>query len=391
VLLAADGLRNDEIAARCAIVRPTASKWRGRFFEQRVAGLVDRPRCGRPREDEEDVYKNPSDSTPNDPDDAGEGDWDTGWAIWGGVAGPGYVRMFGQPRNLKSRADASVVAGSADMVIAASQKLPYEPIPEGFTQGGGQLPMQGDQMVPPSTFSDTRDLVARQAMRYKSGAASPDIERIVDAQNGPGSGAPAGPGDRAPGPGGGGMAPGGQGGPTPGGGPGQGIPGLEPVPGGGQASGWPTPNIPGLEPGAGGPCIEPILGGGQASGPAPGQPMLRVGSVGDAVREMQELLVRHGATSRPTAVSGSSPGGPSWSSSGGPASTPTALPAEDLGSARIRLIPKAPSAGGPACLVAEPRSHAARACRRGKGSVWDSGANRSPGVASGGSFVRGRW
>ena len=49
VLLAADGLRNDEIAARCAIVRPTASKWRGRFFEQRVAGLADRPRSGRPR------------------------------------------------------------------------------------------------------------------------------------------------------------------------------------------------------------------------------------------------------------------------------------------------------------------------------------------------------
>ena len=43
VLLAADGLRNDEI------VRPTASKWRKRFFERREAGLVDRPRSGRPR------------------------------------------------------------------------------------------------------------------------------------------------------------------------------------------------------------------------------------------------------------------------------------------------------------------------------------------------------
>ena len=49
VLLAADGLRNDEIAARCGIVRPTASKWRKRFFERREAGLVDRPRSGRPR------------------------------------------------------------------------------------------------------------------------------------------------------------------------------------------------------------------------------------------------------------------------------------------------------------------------------------------------------
>jgi len=49
VLLAADGLRNDEIAARCGIVRPTASKWRKRFFEERAAGLADRPRSGRPR------------------------------------------------------------------------------------------------------------------------------------------------------------------------------------------------------------------------------------------------------------------------------------------------------------------------------------------------------
>lgn len=49
VLLAADGLRNDEIAARCGVVRPTASKWRKRFFEQRAAGLADRPRSGRPR------------------------------------------------------------------------------------------------------------------------------------------------------------------------------------------------------------------------------------------------------------------------------------------------------------------------------------------------------
>ena len=49
VLLAADGLRNDEIAARCGLGRPTASKWRKRYFEEREAGLLDRPRSGRPR------------------------------------------------------------------------------------------------------------------------------------------------------------------------------------------------------------------------------------------------------------------------------------------------------------------------------------------------------
>ena len=49
VVLAADGLRNDEIAERLGTVRTTVSRWRKRFFEDRAAGLVDRPRSGRPR------------------------------------------------------------------------------------------------------------------------------------------------------------------------------------------------------------------------------------------------------------------------------------------------------------------------------------------------------
>jgi DNA-directed RNA polymerase specialized sigma24 family protein len=49
VVLAADGLRNDEIAERLGTVRTTVSRWRKRFFEQRDAGLRDRPRSGRPR------------------------------------------------------------------------------------------------------------------------------------------------------------------------------------------------------------------------------------------------------------------------------------------------------------------------------------------------------
>jgi DNA-directed RNA polymerase specialized sigma24 family protein len=49
VLLAAEGLRNDEIAARLGTARETVSRWRKRFFEEGDAGLADRPRSGRPR------------------------------------------------------------------------------------------------------------------------------------------------------------------------------------------------------------------------------------------------------------------------------------------------------------------------------------------------------
>jgi len=48
VLLAADGLRNDEIAARLDTRREIVSKWRKRFFEERLPGLLERPRLGRP-------------------------------------------------------------------------------------------------------------------------------------------------------------------------------------------------------------------------------------------------------------------------------------------------------------------------------------------------------
>jgi len=48
VLLAADGLRNDEIARRLDMPRQVVSKWRRRYFEEGRAGLADRPRGGRP-------------------------------------------------------------------------------------------------------------------------------------------------------------------------------------------------------------------------------------------------------------------------------------------------------------------------------------------------------
>jgi transposase len=49
VLLAAGGLRNDQIAARLNTRREVVSKWRKRFFEQRLAGLEERDRSGRSR------------------------------------------------------------------------------------------------------------------------------------------------------------------------------------------------------------------------------------------------------------------------------------------------------------------------------------------------------
>lgn len=49
ILLAADGLQNDEIAARLNTRREVVSQWRKRFFYERVEGLEERPRPGRPR------------------------------------------------------------------------------------------------------------------------------------------------------------------------------------------------------------------------------------------------------------------------------------------------------------------------------------------------------
>jgi transposase len=49
VLLAAQGLSNKEIGQRLQLPRQIVSKWRKRFFEQRLAGLQERPRRGRPR------------------------------------------------------------------------------------------------------------------------------------------------------------------------------------------------------------------------------------------------------------------------------------------------------------------------------------------------------
>jgi len=48
VLLAAEGLENKEIGERLDMPRPVVSKWRKRFFRERLAGLEERSRRGRP-------------------------------------------------------------------------------------------------------------------------------------------------------------------------------------------------------------------------------------------------------------------------------------------------------------------------------------------------------
>ena len=49
ILMASDGRGNDEIAARLDTRREVVSQWRKRFFKERLAGLEEKARSGRPR------------------------------------------------------------------------------------------------------------------------------------------------------------------------------------------------------------------------------------------------------------------------------------------------------------------------------------------------------
>jgi transposase len=49
VLAAADGEENAAIADLLGVALNTVITWRKRFFEERIAGLFDRKRSGRPR------------------------------------------------------------------------------------------------------------------------------------------------------------------------------------------------------------------------------------------------------------------------------------------------------------------------------------------------------
>ena len=68
VLSCATGLTNKEVAAQLGISMPTVGKWRSRFIESRLDGLVDEPRSGRKptitAEQVEDVVVATLESTP---------------------------------------------------------------------------------------------------------------------------------------------------------------------------------------------------------------------------------------------------------------------------------------------------------------------------------------
>src|SRR5436190_23607072 len=49
ILLAAQGLNNDQMAARLDSRREVVGRWRKRFFVERIQGLEEQARPGRPR------------------------------------------------------------------------------------------------------------------------------------------------------------------------------------------------------------------------------------------------------------------------------------------------------------------------------------------------------
>ena len=49
ILACAQGGNNIEVAKRCRVIRTTVGKWRGRFLERRLDGVLDEPRPGAPR------------------------------------------------------------------------------------------------------------------------------------------------------------------------------------------------------------------------------------------------------------------------------------------------------------------------------------------------------
>src|ERR1035441_88868 len=70
VLSCAEGRSNTDVAVACGVSAPTVGKWRRRFCELRLDGLVDEPRPGRPRtitvEQVEKVVVDTLESTPKD-------------------------------------------------------------------------------------------------------------------------------------------------------------------------------------------------------------------------------------------------------------------------------------------------------------------------------------
>lgn len=72
ILRCADGLSNKAVAGELGVHEHTVGKWRRRFLGDRIDGLMDEPRCGRPRTIEDDqvaaviertLYATPNDAT----------------------------------------------------------------------------------------------------------------------------------------------------------------------------------------------------------------------------------------------------------------------------------------------------------------------------------------
>ncbi len=70
ILACAEGKKNQDVAKAFGVTRPTVGKWRGRFVERRLDGLLDEPRPGAPRRitdrDVERVITRTLESTPKD-------------------------------------------------------------------------------------------------------------------------------------------------------------------------------------------------------------------------------------------------------------------------------------------------------------------------------------
>ena len=76
VLLAAEGVPNTEIAVRTGTTRPTVLKWRGRYGESGIDGLLDEPRPGRaPVIDEVSVLAETLADKGKPPDHLGASHW----------------------------------------------------------------------------------------------------------------------------------------------------------------------------------------------------------------------------------------------------------------------------------------------------------------------------
>src|SRR5487761_64930 len=92
VLWAAQGESNSAIAQRLGWSMPTVGKWRRRFVEQRVAGLHDELRCGRPRSyDDEQVAALINRVLSSQPKNA------THWSVGAGAGGKRRLQEHGGP------------------------------------------------------------------------------------------------------------------------------------------------------------------------------------------------------------------------------------------------------------------------------------------------------